>query len=175
MGARCKVVEVMIPVRKGVTEVIVLRRLARLFPSSESRFSSLSTRFRRFWMSIIGLDALFRFGGIAGRRSKFVRRVCAHLDLMSHRPQYSSNIPQILLANVYPVSNLNYKQKVQMKHPQDTKGAAGCPLKKKSNVLKCIGLTWAIYRGAVRVMVAPLLALHPMAKLVKPLLRKRSP
>lgn len=32
-----------------------------------------------------------------------------------------------------------------------------------------------IYRGAVRVMVALLLALHPMAKLVKALLRKRSP
>lgn len=124
MGARCKVVEVMIPVRKGVTEVIVLRRLARLagpFPSSESRFSSLSTRFCRLLRSIIGLDALFRFGGIAGRKSKCVRRVCAHLHLIGKRSQYSSNIPQILLENVYSVYNLNYKQKVQITHPQDTK------------------------------------------------------
>jgi hypothetical protein len=99
------------------------------------------------------------------------RRVCAHLG----NSQYPSNIPQILLVNMYSVFNLNYKQKVQRTHPQDTKGAAGRPLMNKSNVLKCIRLTWAIYRGTVRVMLAALLALHPMADLVKLLLRKRSP
>jgi hypothetical protein len=59
--------------------------------------------------------------------------------------------------------------------PQSANGTAGRPL--KNNPLKSVGLTWAMaYRGTIRVMVAhPLLALDPMAKLVKSLLRERPP